>query len=91
MANKPPTPGTGKGLLVRVEPSLYGQLRDWIEAHPDEECPVTFPEALRRLAEIGLVVSRTLPAVINCGPSGSTRRGSRPRAKQRERENAYGF
>ena len=56
MASKPPTPGTGKALLVRVQPPLHKRLRDWIKAQPSDDL-LTFPEALRRLAELGLSVS----------------------------------
>ena len=62
MASKPPTPGTGKALLVRVQPPLHERLSDWIKRHSTEGEHLTPPEALRRLAEIGLTVTKYLPS-----------------------------
>ena len=82
MASKPPTPGTGKALLVRVQPPLHKRLDEWIRRHSTEDERLTPPEAVRRLVELGLSVSPPSPA------------SQRPKAeKQRpKRENpAYDF
>ena len=80
MASKPPTPGTGKALLVRVQPPLHQRLHDWIKAQPSDDL-LTFPEAVRRLVELGLSVSRPSPA--------SQR--AKTEKQRRERAEAYDF
>jgi len=78
MASKSDTSGAGKPLLVRVQPPLHKRLSDWIKAQPPDDL-LTFPEAVRRLTEIGLRVS----------PSPDATR--KPACERRERENAYDF
>ena len=83
MASKPPTPGTGKALLVRVQPPLHKRLRDWIKRHRSDGERLTPPEAVRRLVELGLAAT----------PSPDASQSVKPEKKQRrERESpAYDF
>jgi hypothetical protein len=81
MASKPPTPGTGKALLVRVQPPLQKRLHDWIKRHRSDGERLTPPEAVRRLVELGLSVSPPSPASQRLKPEG----------QRRERAEAYDF
>jgi hypothetical protein len=77
MASKPDTPGAGKPLLVRVRPPLHKRIEAWIRAQPPDDL-LTFPEALRRLADIGMSVS----------PSPASQRR---KAEKQRREAEYNF
>ena len=76
-ARKPYTRST-TAVFVRVAPELQDQLRAWVEIQPPDN-RLTLPEALRRLAELGL---------------GLAEPGKRKRWSRRQfaaTENAYDF
>lgn len=87
MTTKPQASDQSPPVMVRVPLPVQDRIEDWIETQPDKN--LTMAEAVRRLMDLGLALSRILPGAPR------HRLGRPPARKQRkpepEPENAYDF